>query len=272
MGPLDEPPAKRGAITGWTLQATGRLRRWFYGVDGDALDGHGFALTLTVRDLPPSAEAWTATHRAFLMRMRRAGMVRGQWLTEWQRRGVPHLHGIVYFSEPSADRSEEVTRAWLEAAERWAPGPAGQHVKDVWGLPGWLQYQAKHSTRGVRHYQRANVPEAWQTGTGRLWGHVGEWPLREQLVEVDHATFHRFRRLLRGWLLGKARDAGDERRARYLRHMLTDPDRARSAVRAVGEFCPEPVARQLLLAAWRLPVEPSGSPEPEPSKAEAEAA
>jgi hypothetical protein len=268
VGPLAEP-AKRGAITGWTLQATGRLRRWFYGVDGDELDGQALALTLTVRDLPPSAEAWATTRDTFLKRMRRAGMVRGQWLTEWQRRGVPHLHGIVYFPEASPVPAGDVAAAWIEAAERWSPGRSGQHVADVWGLPGWLQYQAKHSARGVRHYQRANVPEAWQTGTGRLWGHVGEWPMREQLVEVDHRTFVRFRRLLRGWLLGNARAAGDERRALYLRRMLTDPDRARSSVRAVGEFCPEAVARQLLIAAMRLPVEPSGSPEPEPEEAEA---
>lgn len=244
-GPLEEP-AKRGAIAGWSLQSTRRLRRWFYGVDGDALDGQGYALTLTVRDLPPSAAEWTATRLAFLHRMRRAGMVRGQWLTEWQRRGVPHLHGVVFFPEDRTDRGELVADHWLQAAAKWAPGRGGQVVKELWGLPGWLQYQAKHSARGVRHYQRANAPEAWRTGTGRLWGHLGDWPTRQLELEVDAAVFWRFRRLMRGWLVGNARTEGNVRRAVWLRGMLSDPERVRSAVRAVGEFCPEHVALQLL--------------------------
>jgi hypothetical protein len=267
FGPVEEP-AKRGEIHGWSMQAARRLRRWFYGVDGAALEGQGYALTLTVRDLPPSAGEWTATRRAFLERMRRSGMVRGQWLTEWQRRGVPHLHGAVFFPEASTNLGELVADHWLEAASRWSPRREAQVVKELWGLPGWLQYQAKHSARGIRHYQRANVPQAWREGTGRLWGYVGEWPARELVLEVDRETFWRFRRLLRRWLLSRARTAGDHRRVAWLRHMLADPERQRCAVRAVGEFCPEAVARELLMAAIPLD-ESSGSPEPEPSKAEA---
>lgn len=253
-GPLEEP-AKRGKVEGWSIQSTRRLRRWFFEVDGDALEGQGYAVTLTVRDLPPSAADWTATREAFLQRMRRAGMVRGQWLTEWQRRGVPHLHGAIYFPVGSGDRRVEVADHWLEAAAEWGPRIEGQVVKDLWGIPGWLQYQAKHSSRGVRHYQRAHVPEAWQKGTGRLWGAVGDWPRRELVLEVDSAIYWRFRRLMRSWLIGQARAAGDVRRAVYLRRMLADPERSRSAVRAVGEFCPESVARQLLHHAVMLEVE-----------------
>jgi hypothetical protein len=271
FGPIEEP-AKRGEIRGWSMQAAARLRRWFYGVDGPALDGHGYALTLTVRDLPPSAEDWTMTRKAFLDRMRRAGMVRGQWLTEWQRRGVPHLHGAVFFPEASSELGELVVDHWLGAAAEWSPGRHGQMAKELYGLPGWLQYQAKHSARGVRHYQRANVPQAWQRGTGRLWGYVGEWPLRELVLDVDRETFWRFRRLLRRWLLSRARSAGDQRRVTWLRRMLADPERSRCAVRAVGEFCPESVARELLMAAAAFHDESSGSPEPEPPEAEAEAA
>lgn len=245
-GPLAEPPAKRGKVKGWSRQATARLRRWFYAVDGDALDGRGFALTLTVRDLPPCAADWTAARRRFVERLRRAGLIRGQWLTEWQRRGVPHLHGIVYFPLGSKVGREDVIAHWLAAAAEFSPRESAQHVGPVWGIRGWLQYQAKHSARGVAHYQRASVPEAWQEGTGRLWGAVGDWPTREEVVEVAPAEYHRFRRLLRGWLIGGARQQEDVRRAVFLRRMLADPERKRSAVRAVGEFCPEEVSRRLL--------------------------
>jgi hypothetical protein len=281
-----EETTKRGECHGWTIQATRRLRRFFFTVDGQALDGQGYALTLTVRDMPGSAAEWTAAHRAFLMRMRRAGMIRGQWLTEWQRRGVPHLHGAVYFPEGGGDFQQLVADHWLEVAARWSPRREAQAIQGIWGFPGWLQYQAKHSSRGVRHYQRANVPPAWREGTGRLWGYVGEWPQKEVQLDVDDGSFHRFRRLMRSWLIAKARARGDHKRVSWLRRMLADPQRTRSTVRAVGEFCPQSVAGQLLVAAvgshgsaWksRKPTRDSGlvcqtrsgSPEPEPPKAQA---
>jgi hypothetical protein len=249
FGPLAHKPAKRGVVQGWSVQATARLRRWFYSVDGDELDGQGWALTHTVRELPPSSDDWMRTREAFKKRLLREGAVRFQWLTEWQRRGVPHLHGAVFFPEASTVGSEAIVGHWLEVAAPWGAGLAAQSAQGLWGLPGWLRYQAKHSARGVRHYQRANVPEAWREGTGRLWGVVGRWPVREQLADVDVRTFHRFRRLMRRWLIAEARSRGDYGRLAWLRRMLADPDRRRCAVRAVGEFCGEDLARELLLAA-----------------------
>jgi hypothetical protein len=249
MGPLAGEPPKRGVVRGWSLQATRRLRRWFYSVDGRALDGIGYPFTLTVRDLPPSAREWTLTRKRYVQRLRREGMLRGQWLTEWQRRGVPHLHGVAYFPEHLGDFHEALRGQWLASAGVWGAEASGQHVGRLYDLPGWLQYQAKHSARGVRHYQRANAPEAWREGTGRLWGAVGKWPTREELHSVDLDTFHRFRRLMRRWMLSGARREGDWRRVAWLRRMLSDPERDRARVRGIGEFCPEGVSRELLMAA-----------------------
>lgn len=248
FGPMPEVPP-RGKVRGWSRQSAMRLRRWFYTVDGERLDGAGVGVTLTVRDLPPSATDWTRTRETFVKRLRRAGLLRGQWLTEWQRRGVPHLHGCLFFPEGSEGLQELVTGHWLASASDWSPGASGQHVKPLWGLSGWLQYQAKHSARGVRHYQRANVPAAWRESTGRLWGVVGDWPTREELAEVSTVEFHRFRRLLRSWLIARARAEGRVYHAADYRHLLRCGDPKLSAVRGVGEFCPEDVARELLAAA-----------------------
>jgi hypothetical protein len=49
----------------------------------------------------------------------------------------------------------------------------------------------------VIHYQRqgGNLPPGWET-SGRLWAKGGDWPTREDQVEIDHGTLDRFKRLL----------------------------------------------------------------------------
>ena len=271
LGPMSEKPPKRGKVKGWSAATVRRLVRWFYSVDGDLVDGRGFALSLTVRDLPPTPKDWNRIRRSFLKRLERLGLVRGQWLTEFQARGVPHMHLAVYFPGELAITPEVLVAAWVEVASEFGAGARGQSVQEITGLVGWLQYQAKHSARGVQHYQRASVPAAWREGTGRLWGYLGEWPVREETIEVSTAAFHRFRRLLRGWLLGGARadlaaaagpwpahwnieramkrERAALRRVLYLEKSLRCTHRELSPVRAVGEFCPEGVARELLAAA-----------------------
>lgn len=277
LGPMPEKPPKRGKVKGWSVATTRRLVRWFFSVDADQVDGRGFALALTVRDCPPTPADWARVRRAFLKRLERLGLVRGQWLTEFQERGVPHLHLAVYFPGELPVTPEALVSAWLEVAAEFGAGPRGQSAQEITGLVGWLQYQAKHSVRGVKHYQRASVPAAWREGTGRLWGYLGDWPVREEMIEVSTVAFHRFRRLMRGWLLGGARVElaaatvalgtltksaskssrtrvrkrawAARRRVGFLSQMLKCTDRNLSPVRAVGEFCPEVVARQLLAAA-----------------------
>lgn len=73
-------------------------------------------------------------------------------------------------------------------------------------------------------------------------------------------AFHRLRCSVVAWQLSeaqaKASREGEWGRVAYLRRALKDPDRRRSAVRAVGEFCPESVARRLLAAAEFREYEP----------------
>ena len=61
--------------------ATRRNTEFLMSVRTDQLTGAGVAITLTVRDCPPSAEDWHKLRRAWEKRMVRAGMVRLHWVT-----------------------------------------------------------------------------------------------------------------------------------------------------------------------------------------------
>lgn len=254
-------PPPRGKITGWTAAAVRRHTRWLYSINAPGLDGHGYALTLTVKHTPPDAASWHAARRAWIERLRRRGLTRLHWVVEWQRRGTPHMHVAVYFAdELSSDQRRRLLDDWLDCAAAWAPGWRSQNVKPITGPMGWLQYLSKHAARGVKHYQRAGKPAGWES-TGRLWGHVGEWPEIEPLrVELTKAEYFRFRRLVRSWRVADARAAEDPRRIRYARRMLSCNERALSTVRGVSEWISEDVTVRLLDVV-RAPESPSEVPQ-----------
>lgn len=267
-------PAKRGEVVGWSAAAVRRHTKWLYSVDAGALGAGGWAFTLTLRDLPADAAAWQSVRRAFIKRMERAGAIRFHWVTEWQRRGVPHLHGVVYFAGESRaldglDPVAAIVASWLAAASAYRPSWRSQHVEAVAGPLGWLQYLSKHAARGVAHYQRQGKPAGWEK-TGRLWGYGGSWPIDEPMrFDLDRAGGFRLRRLVRSWRVADARAAlrrqelhpardpelqaerlrAARRRVRSARRMLRCSDPRLSAVRGASEWVSEDTTAQLL---WLL--------------------
>ena len=270
---------KRGAVSGWSTSATRRNLAFLRSVDERAIESPGFtgwAITLTVRHCPPSADVWHKMRRAFLMRLDRAGLLRSHWVTEWQRRGVPHLHGVVYL--PADLMPWEIINHWLAVAEPCGCTSSGQHVAPITDAVGWLKYLAKHAARGVHHYQRSpeSVPSAWQGATGRVWGHTGQWPLGPVVkLSLDDAGFYRLRRLARRWRVADARSrvadqversnrknflarqlpyryqcrlAGSCRAITSARSMLSCNDPALSAVRGVSGWIPQDVTDAVI--AW----------------------
>lgn len=245
--------ALRGEVGGWSDGATRRNTRFLYSILEDRLDGIGLAVTLTLRDCPPSADAWHRLRKAWLKRMQRLGMLRLHWVTEWQRRGVPHLHCAIWF--PDALREQygdqvlgvlraRIVWAWLEIAATYGVGERGQHVHPIDGPIGWFQYLSKHAARGVKHYQRSaeGIPEAWRKKTGRMWGHWGDWPVREGIrvhLETSDGGFYACRRMVRAWRLADARASGDRHRIRAARRMFTCHDEPQSRTRGWSEWIPE---------------------------------
>lgn len=245
------PRARRGNVEGWSDGATRRNTAFLRSIREDRLTGAGVALTLTLRTCPPTADDWHRLRRAWEMRMRRAGMLRLHWVTEWQRRGVPHLHGAIWF--PNSYDTITPVDAWCDLAERYGAGRRGQHARVIDGPIGWFQYLSKHAARGVKHYQRnaENIPEGWQARTGRVWGKSGDWPIREAVrinLQDQHGDggWFAFRRLVRSWRVAEARAADDAYRLRSARSMLRCEDQSLSRVRGVSEWIPQEVQDGLL--------------------------
>lgn len=253
-------PPKRGTVSGWTAGATRRLRLFLWSVrsadllvsdDGELLQG--FSFTLTVRDCPESSAAWRDLVKRWLDRMRYHHPERWQWLTEWQARKVPHLHGCIWFPHAEGrDYWSLILQAWMEVAADFQPksqlhGLKGQCVTPIYNARGWFQYMEKHMARGVAHYQRdsANIPPGWRGNTGRMWSHSRTgWPVDEPdtaTVAVDE--FYRLRRRVRSWRIADARAEKDynvrRRRIRGARRMFNLGDSTRSRVRAFAEAVPE---------------------------------
>lgn len=253
--PKNPKPPKRGKVEGWSENATRRNVAFLRSIDENAItctqDGEllqSYAVTLTLKDCPESAEEWHKLRGAFLKRMRRLGMHRCHWVTEWQRRGVPHLHGAFWFphSDDSAGLQHKIIDHWLDLTyTQYGAEPRGQYIIEIYDSIGWFQYTAKHAARGVRHYQRSyeNIPEGWQKKTGRVWGRTGDWPTVDPIKRaITDREFYTMRRLARSWRKADARSAHPEAkrfRIRSARRMLkcNDPDLSR--LRGISEWIPQ---------------------------------
>ncbi len=197
---------KRDKTKGWTSSATNNNKKFLQSVMTDQITGFGIALTLTVKDCPPTPNDWHNARKAFIKRLKRKGMTRYHWVTEWQSRGHPHLHMSAYFDyEPTQRQQNAMRKDWLEIAKPFKAGIKGQHIKPINNVKGWLEYSAKHGARGVNHYQRSGKPKAWESSTGRVWGYGGEWPRMQEDTVIFSEQFFKARRFLKNWRIGDAR-------------------------------------------------------------------
>lgn len=198
-GNPDPPP--RGQTTGWNAAVSSRLQDFLMRVRVKDLTGAAVSLSLTVRLCPPSADDFAAVRKKFFRAIRSLGFTRWMWVMEWQKRGVPHLHLIVFGSPPlttildlalSAAKQPPISdgarliRIWLNAARDYRPGRLGQDAKQTYAVGGWLEYMMKHMARGVFHAQRSEgfMPDGWEK-SGRVWGYGGDW---DSVLEDAHAT------------------------------------------------------------------------------------
>lgn len=258
--------AKRGEVVGWSKSASRNNKKFLYSIDTSSLTGVGYAFTLTLRDCPKTSDEWRNLRRVYFDSLRNcSGFLRLHWVTEWQKRGVPHLHGIVFYDEAEfasgggkhlTMRMEWIKKTWVSLTS-WDYNTKihAQHVDVITEVSGWFKYLSKHSARGAEHYQRSsgNIPEGWKK-TGRVWGHWGDWAVSEPVeIELEKSGFYVFRRVVRAWRKSDARSEKIEkvrnRRIISARKMLSCRDRSLSEVRGVSEWIDKRMAEKIL---WNL--------------------
>lgn len=256
---LNPKPSLRDECKGWSLRSSRSNTRFLYSVVSSDLpvsvDGRplvGLSGSLTLRRTPETHEDWKKLREALFFRLRCKGLYRLHWLTEWQSRGAPHLHFAAWFDlavverlassygVPAAALPALVKADWLQLSAPFRSGTDAQHVEPIFDDLGWLQYLSKHASRGAAHYQRAigSIPKGWEK-TGRMWGHLGDFPTREPLgLELDDLGWFCFRRVVRRWRIAQARSSKGPRgrRVRSARRMLCCPDPLLSRVRGVSEW------------------------------------
>ena len=252
QSPTSKTIPTRSECTGWSRSISRRNTDFLLSVDAEHLTGTGYALSLTIRDCPPTPQAWHATRRKFVERLRRSGMIRLHWLTEWQRRGCPHLHAAVWLSDCTDPR--EIIRHWRQSAKGLHAGPFSQDAKLITGVVGWFEYLAKHAARSVSNYQRSpeNIPSEWGGKTGRMWGHLGDWPTSEQKqIEAPARVESQYRRLMVRYQMGKARRQLDRERFLYFRRYLSKAPQETSRAAALPRlWIPEEDQWALLRSAF----------------------
>lgn len=242
-------PSKRSSVGGWSDGSVRRNIDFLRSVDFSNCSGFGLVFTGTVSDCPGSPDDWVRLRGAFFKRLDRMGLLRLHWVTEWQRRGVPHLHGMLFFSTPDPSLPSRIVKAWTELAAVYGSAERGQHIGSVTDALGWAKYMAKHASRGVNHYQRSkeSIPSSWHGRTGRIWGHKGDWPIFETgKFRLRREVFFHYRRLLRSWRRADARASGCRFRIRSARSCLKSNTRNAAEVRGMSEWVPFDISTELL--------------------------
>lgn len=251
-GARDRTPPEKTALAGWSQSSIRRNNDFLRSVDYGRLEGMaGLAFTGTLQQCPESSDEWQRILRAFWRRLRRMDVALVHYVTEWQRRGVPHVHCSLFWRDPDPMTPMRVIDHWLALTGHLGADTFGQHITTITDALGWAQYTSKHAQRGLFHYQRTPeaVPVHWGGKTGRMWGKLGDWPIWEDVrLEVSQSGYHRFRRIVRGWRIADARASGNKRRIRSARRMLQCNDKALSSVRGLSEWLPD--SQTLPLMHW----------------------
>lgn len=268
-------PEQRKANRGWTLAVARRNAQFLQRIDFSVVRGRPYAVTLTLPVRSMHQVTPELLHRfidIMLKYLGRRGLLNFHWVIEFTASHMPHIHMTVWMADTyerwDAESRRHVTvendltavtgnvvGKWLALAAEHSIRASGrsQDVEPLDGSEAWLAYVAKHTQRGIYHYQRSlkNMPAEWKDNPGAMWGHSRHIPLSDDAkMPADSRAFHQFRREVRKWCCARAvRISDPQRRAksiRQARHINRCTDPALSSVRPLSVWIPREVAAAII--------------------------
>lgn len=286
----DAQKHNKTANRGWTTAATRNLTNWLMKLDFTHVPGTPYAMTLTIPASHMDHVSSQQLHRMLGTWIRTAKRYRGllhyYWLIEFTAQGTPHIHMTVWCTQTRQAYNRHTRRYdavllppyitqlvmvddWLTICDHeHIPARAeAQDVRPVDNTPeAWLAYTAKHSTRGVAHYQRRldNMPPDWREHPGAMWGHdrnIGDYQADWLETGMDMHAFWKTRRLIRQQLERQARRIPDPVRRgkaiaatrRMLKHPLTREERQRKQWMEDNDMTFYPKSAFAGIRAWMTP-------------------
>ncbi len=190
----------RGHISGFSKASRRRLQRLLAVIDQERQAVPLF-VTLTYPGEFPADPAVCAAHlRAFRARMhRKYGRFAAVWRKEYQKRGAPHYHLLLFLDRPPDELRPVVSQLWYEVV---ASGDqrhlrAGTQVVEVKSWRGARGYAAKYMGKLESSQPDTGSPSFQGLGnTGRLWGvwYRALLPITAEVYYANLRAFFRARR------------------------------------------------------------------------------
>lgn len=220
------PDSRRGRVTSFSRRSRSRMMKLCSQINRDA-SASALCVTLTYpAEWPGAATQWKRHLDTFFKRLRRAyPRLSAIWKLEFQRRGAPHFHCLIY-------GQAFIPAAWI--ATQWY---------EVVGSNDERHLAAGTEVRRVRSYRQAVSYAAKYLGkptdageadphNGRYWGVLGRraLPYRVEQWRLGPRGAIRLARILRG--LARSRGFRPREGGHYARWAVCRGDRAR----AVCEF------------------------------------
>jgi len=219
-------PAKRGQIEGLSKSSLVRLIRFMACI---RRPGPVYFVTLTYLDWVEDFDVWKGHLNRFLTALRKAYPTCGVWRLEFQKRGAPHFHLLLWIDgTDEAELLAWMTDRWLAAIAQRTKALEQNAVKvsTVFDLFRSEFYLSLHHSK--KNQDRTDIK------TGRLWGKINGHlldanPHREDILTPYEGVL--LRRVLRRVFVSRRRS--DFRASRYYQSLGKD-DRCFSSLMEFG--------------------------------------
>jgi hypothetical protein len=171
----------RGEIRTFSRGARRRLLNFLNSIDRNRTPLPTLVTLTYPNSWPGDPRVWKGHLEAFRSRMfRRYGEVPVVWRLEYQRRGAPHFHMLLFAEFDLTDLIPFVARGWYEIVGSGDDRhqAAGTRCERVRSWRGTIAYAAKYLGETERL-------QAGQKPPGRFWGVWYKKLLRIEMVEAD---------------------------------------------------------------------------------------